>query len=228
MSFLKVKVKDIPEKQRPRERLMLFGPEYLSNQELLAIILGIGSKKENVIDMSTRILSQGNLFELSQKNVGFFTKTLGVGIAKACKIVSIFELAKRTNSFENLERIFVKSSKDIASIMIPKLSNLKKEEIHVILLNTKQEILKTSKVFTGSLNKSLIHPREIYKVALEESAAKIILVHNHPSGDPTPSQADFKITERISIAGEILDIELLDHIIIGDNDHYSFRENDQL
>lgn len=208
----------------PREKLIKNGISSLSDYELLAIILNTGTKKENVLELSKRITSKYSLQNLCSQNVSSLTRELGIGKAKACKILSILELSRRLN-LPIEENPIIKSAKDIANILIPKISHLETENLIAIYLNSRKKIIKMSTLFVGSLNESLINPREIFKTALEESASGVILAHNHPSGDPTPSESDLESTKDIKKAGEIMGIDVLDHIIIAGNNYWSLRES---
>jgi len=219
-----MKIKDLSSDERPRERLIEHGPKTLSNAELLAIILRQGSKKENVVELSTRLLRKYNLKSLSRLKITTLKKILGIGEAKACQIVACFELSRRLARFNKEKRIQINSAKDIAKLFIPEMSTLKQEHFVGIYLDSRKRIIKEETIFIGSLNTSVIHPREIFQVALSEGAAAIIVLHNHPSGDPEPSDEDIEITKQLHAAGKILGIELLDHVIIGDKKYYSLRE----
>jgi len=208
----------------PRERLIKHGADVLANYELLAIILNTGTKEENVLELSKRIDNKYSLKNLCSQSVSSLTKELGIGNAKACKILAISELSRRLNLPSN-ESTFIKSAKDVFELLSPKISHLKKENLLAIYLSSRRKVIKISTIFVGSLNESLIHPREIFKIALEENASAIILAHNHPSGDPTPSESDLKSTKELRLAGEVMGIEVLDHIIIGEGNYWSLRES---
>jgi|SRR3989344_1069290 len=214
-----MKIKDIPLENRPIERLQKDGIETLSKAELLAIILKTGNKNENVIDMCNKLLAKyENLSKCSLKEL---QSIKGIGKVKASQILAIFELNKRI-SLSNKKQI-IKSAKDVFNYSFLKL-NKDKENFMVLYLDTKNKIIKDEIISIGTLNSSLVHPREVFKNAIKESANSIILVHNHPSGDPKPSEEDKRITKIIFNAGEMLSIKVLDHVIIGDNKWFSFRE----
>ncbi len=221
----KLTIKEFPKEERPRERLMLHGPKALSNAELLAVILRNGSKKENVLELSRRLLQENNLKSLSRKRINTLRNTLGIGEAKACQICACFELSRRLAAFSEQKGSSITQAKDIARRMIPSMSSLKKEHFKALFLNTRQAIIKEETIFIGTLNSSLIHPREIFSAAIEEGAAAIILLHNHPSGDPLPSEEDEEVTAQLVQAGKIIGIEVLDHIIIGHKKYFSFKEH---
>lgn len=220
----KLKIKDLPLEERPRERLIKQGPKALSNAELLAILLRNGSVEENVLDLSKRLLNEYNLKSLSRRSVNRLKAVFGIGEVKACQIIAAFELGRRLASFTDTKKQKIESAKDISKIFIPEMSSLKKEHFKGIYLDSRKKIIKEETIFIGTLNSSVIHPREIFQVALAEGAAALILVHNHPSGDPKPSDDDIEITKQLVKAGEILGIEVLDHIIIGNKRYFSFRE----
>lgn len=219
-----LKIKDIPPEERPRERLTKNGPKALSNAELLAIILGNGSKKENVLELSKKLLKENNLKSLSRKRVNSLKNNLGIGEAKACQIIACFELGRRLAAFRDDKKPMINNVQDIVKIFMLEMVSLKKEHFKAVFLDSRKRIIKDETIFIGSLNASIIHPREIFQAALEEGAAAVILLHNHPSGNPEPSDDDIEITKQLVKAGEILGIEVLDHIVIGNKRYFSFKE----
>ena len=219
-----MKIKSLPLDDRPREKLIKHGPATLSDSELLAIILGTGTKKEDVLSLSNKLLSKFDIKKLSRARISNLKKSLGVGDVKACQISACFELGRRLAKFKEYKNAILREAKDAAKIFIPEMSSLKKEHFKGIYLNSRKRIIRTETLFIGSLNESVIHPREIFQIALEENAAALILLHNHPSGDPTPSNFDIKITKELIKAGEILGIPVLDHIIIGAGKYISLKE----
>ena len=214
----------IHQEEYPREKLIQHGPQVLTNYELLALILNTGTKEENVLELSKRITSKYPLKKLCSQNISSLTRELGIGQAKACKILAISELSRRL-TLPVQKAKYIRSAKDIAEMLIPKISHLEIEHLIGIYLNSRKRIITEKTLFIGSLNESIINSREIFKIALEEGASAVILAHNHPSGDPTPSVADITSTKDIFRAGEIMGIDLLDHIIIGDNKYWSLKEN---
>ncbi len=224
MHEYKLRIKDFPLEERPRERLVRKGSGSLSDAELLAVVIRTGNKKENVLDLSKRVIKKYDLKVLSRARVGSLKKTFGVGEAKACQIIACFELGRRMSCFKREKKDVANSAKDIARILMPQLSGLKKEHFLGLFLDSRKRIIGQETIFIGSLDCSVIHPREIFKIALAESAAAMILVHNHPSGDPSPSEEDIEVSEQIVGAGNILGIQVLDHIIIGDNRFVSLKE----
>jgi DNA repair protein RadC len=219
-----MRIKRLPVGDKPREKLIKHGSKILTNSELLAIILRTGNKKEDVLNLSNRLLKRYNLKSLSRIKISTLKKELGIGDAKACQITSCFELGRRLASFKENKKPTIRKAKDVAKLFIPEMSSLKKEHLKGIYLDSRKRIIKEETIFIGSLNESVIHPREIYQIALNEGAAALILLHNHPSGDPTPSDSDIKTTKILVKAGNLLGIDLLDHIIIGENKYISFRE----
>ena len=220
-----MKIKDIPKEGRPRERFLKQGPETLSDAELFAILLRTGSKGENVIDMSNRLLAEYSLDKLFECSLSELQKIKGIGPSKAMQILTTAELQKRANQSKNpVKRI--SCAEDVFNLMHERLKDKKEEQFYVLMLNT-QNILITDPIMIskGILDASILHPREVFKPAIKNSASKIILVHNHPSGDPNPSQEDLDITAKIIKAGEEIGIKVLDHIIIGRNDHWNWKES---
>jgi DNA repair protein RadC len=218
-----IKICDFPHDEKPRERLMRSGGDALSNSELLAIILEKGIRGMNVVDLSKGILAKYGLAELSMINVASLSKIKGIGPAKACQIVACFELGRRLAS-SGREMQQISCAKDVFEILSPKLRELKQEHFIGVFLDTKKNILKTESIFVGSLDSTVLHPREILKIAVMESAAAIIIAHNHPSGDPTPSDDDLRTTRQIAAACREMAIPLLDHIVIGHDNFTSIRE----
>ena len=221
-----IKVIDIPEEERPIEKLLMNGPETLSNPELLAIILRSGTRGENIISLSTRILAEFNgLDGLLEAGLNEITSIKGIKNIKASQIMAIGELVKRINRLDLIkERNRIASPRDIAEVIMKDMVLLKQEVLKLIMLDTKNNIIGIKDVFKGSLNTSIVHPREIFKEALKKSSSSIIICHNHPSGDPTPSKEDINITIRLKECGKIMGIDLLDHLIIGNNKYISLKE----
>lgn len=219
-----MRINDIAKNMRPRERFLEYGSEALSEAELLAIILRTGTIQENVIEMSNRLISTyglENLFECSLKEL---QNIKGIGISKALQILSVFELSKRYE-LSKKRKEHIKCAKDVFDVLYDKLKNEMQENFYIILLNSKNRIIKTQRISLGILDASLVHPREVFRSAIRNSSNKIILAHNHPSGDCTPSKEDIEITKKLIDAGKLIGIEIIDHVIIGDNDHWSWNEN---
>lgn len=217
-------VKDVAQQERPRERLLQFGASALSNQELLAIILGSGTREESVLDISTKLLKEfETLVNLKQATLEELQQIKGIGKVKSITLLAMFELGKRANLPSNKVRTGIKHPNDAAEYLMPLMSQLTQEHFVVLFLNVKNEIIHNQTVFIGSLNASIVHPREIFREAVKRSAASIICAHNHPSGNPTPSPEDIAVTKRIAEAGMIIGIDLLDHLIIGDYTYLSMK-----
>ena len=202
--------------ERPRERLVAKGVSYLSDSELLALLLEKGTKGEGVVDLSHRLINTHGLCSLNSLSLAELMKLKGIGIAKACKIIASFELSRRVSSGKIIGKK-IDSAADVASYYTPKLKDLKKEHFYALLLDSKNRIIKEELISVGTLNSSLVHPREVFKSAIKESANAIILVHNHPSGDCEASESDKETTIRLLAIGRILNIQLVDHIIIGND-----------
>ncbi len=219
-----MRIKDIPKEGRPRERFLKYGPETLSDAELFAILLRTGSKGENVVDMSNRLIAEYGLDKLFDCSLKELQGIKGIGPSKAMQILTIAELQKRANQSKNpVKRI--SCAEDVFNLMHEKLKGKKEENFYVIMLNTKNHLIGEPVLITkGVLDASIVHPREIFKPAIKNSASRIILVHNHPSGDPNPSQEDLDITEKIIQSGEELGIKVLDHIIIGSDKWWGWKE----
>lgn len=222
-----MKIKDIPLENRPRERLKQNGIEALSNSELFAIILQKGTQKENVIDMSNRLLSKYSIDKLSECSLTELKDIPGIGDAKAMQIMAISELSKRIKGGSIAEKV-VSNSEDVAKYYMEKLRDKKKEHFIAVFLDSKNKIIKDELISIGILNASLVHPREVFKEAIKHSANSIILVHNHPSGDILPGDSDREVTKIINETGKILQIKLLDHVIISQDKYYSFKDKNWL
>ena len=218
-------IRDYPEEERPRERLVKEGPETLSNQELLAIILRTGTKQESVLQLSYRIIQYfEGLRLLKDASIEELTSLNGVGPAKAVQLIAAMELGRRVSRLQQEERYTIRSPEDGANYVMEDMRFLSQEHFVCLYLNTKNQVLHRQTVFVGSLNASIVHPREVFREAFRRSAASLICFHNHPSGDPTPSREDIEVTKRLSECGKMLGIDMLDHIIIGDQKFVSLKE----
>lgn len=216
-------IKDISVSERPRERLLEKGADSLSDSEILALILEKGSVGESVIELSHRLINCYGLDSLNSLSLSELMKLKGIGLAKASKIVAAFELSKRVNAGKVLGKE-INSASDVASYYMEKLKDSKKEHFYALLLDSKNRIIKEELISVGTLNASLVHPREVFKSAIKESANAIILVHNHPSGDCEPSFEDYSITKKLKEAGELINVKFLDHIIVTGNNWVSVSE----
>jgi len=217
-------IKDMPIQDRPRERLLKHGAKSLNTYELLAILLRTGTKNDSVIDVSKRLVYELNhLSDLKEMTVMELQKFKGIGKTKAITLKAALELGRRVMEEQN-EMIQISSPKAVYELLKYDLRDLKQEVLVVLYLDLKTNLIAKKEVFRGSLNQSLVHPREIFKYAVKYSAYQIILVHNHPSGDPTPSNQDIQLTKAVKKAGEMMQIHLLDHIIIGYQSYQSISE----
>jgi DNA repair protein RadC len=218
-----MKIKEMSEDSRPRERLVKFGIQNLSDAEILALILEKGTRKENVIEMSQRLLGKYGIDKLSECSLSELQEISGIGFAKACQISALFEFSKRHYASRNNIKI-IKCANDVFDYFHGRLKDEKQENFIVLLLSTKNHIIGEQLISKGILDASIVHPREIFKPAIKNSASKIILVHNHPSGDSNPSDEDLEITDKLIAAGKLIDIQILDHVIIGNGNFWSWIE----
>jgi len=217
-------IKELPEDERPREKLLRNGSEYLSNAELIALIIRTGNRERTAVELAQDILNYfGGLKSLVNLSMEEIQKIKGVGIAKSAEIKAVVELYKRLSASSARERLIVKNPQDAANIVEPELRYLKQEEFRIILLDVKSQVISVPCISKGGLDSSIVHPREVFKPAIKRSSAAIIMVHNHPSGVPDPSNQDIEITEKIIEAGCVLGIEVIDHLIIGDGSYISMK-----
>jgi DNA repair protein RadC len=218
-------IHDLPKSERPRERLKQFGPEALSAQELLALIIGRGVSKRSVITIAQELLSRfGNIKAISEATLEELSQIKGIGFAKAAQIKACFELGKRQDLEPELKDFDIKDPQSVIKAIRASIKDKAKEHFKLILLNSRNKIIGISTVSIGSLNASIVHPREVFKDAIMHNANSVILAHNHPSGDPEPSEDDLIITKRLTESGKLLGIEVIDHIIIVKNGFLSFKE----
>jgi DNA repair protein RadC len=218
------RIKDLDQHERPRERLARLGPEVLSTAELLAILLGVGVEGENAIQLGRRLLQDFNgLTGLRRATHTEICSQHGIGTAKAAQVIAAIDLGRRVASQTLQDRPIVHSPEDAADLVQYEMSSLEQEQLRVILLNTRNHVLRVQKIYQGSLNSSQVRVGELFRPAIRENAAAIIVVHNHPSGDPSPSADDLAITKAIVQAGRLLDIQVLDHIIIGQGQFVSLN-----
>lgn len=217
-------IKQLPPNERPRERLLVHGAEALTDTELVALVLATGSKAESALDLARRLLVRFPLDELIQVQAEELLSLSGVGAAKAARVKAAVELAKRINAISVWDKPVIEGPRTAVELVMEDLRHRKREHFRVLLLDTKNRLIKQRDVHIGTANSSLVHPREVFREAVRSSAVSCILVHNHPSGDPTPSHEDITITQRLVQAGEIVGIDVLDHIIIGDRKFLSFKQ----
>jgi DNA repair protein RadC len=222
------RIKDWPEDERPRERLLQFGEGTLSEAQLLAILLRTGDRTRGAtaVDLAHQLLTtfDGKLEALSSATVQELCQVPGIGLAKACEIKAAFEIGRRWLAQQGGGLEQFRSSKDVANYYMPLFAGKKREQFQVVLLDQKHRRLREVMVSQGSLTASVVHPREVFHLAIRDSAAAIICVHNHPSGDPQPSQEDRALTTRLVEAGRLLGIQVLDHIIVGRDTYMSFAD----
>lgn len=216
-----MKIKDLPKIERPREKLEKYGPEKLSNSELLAILLRTGAKGVNVVELSNKIFKQFSGAGLAKASVGELKKTFGLGAAKACEIAACFELGRRL--LHNKQSALLLSPHDVWE-QLKDMRDHKKEHFVVFYLDARNQEMKRETISVGTLNANLVHPREVFEPAIQHSAAQVIIAHNHPSGDPEPSQEDIALTKRLVESGKILGIEVIDHVVAAKDSFASFKE----
>jgi len=218
-------IRDVHEADRPRERLIRQGAKSLSNQELIAILLRTGTKQESVLHLANRVLTYfEQLHELKTATIEEMTAVKGIGEAKGVQLLAAIELGRRLAQQQTDGKFTVRSPKDAATYLMADMTSLKQENFVVLFMNVKNQVIHRQTIFIGSLNASIVHPREIFREAVKRSAASIICAHNHPSGNPAPSPEDIEVTKRLQEAGHIMGIELLDHVIIGDHQFISLKE----
>ena len=218
-------IHDLPMSERPRERLQKHGPEALSSQELLALIIGRGVSKKSVMTIAQELLVKfGNIKAISQATIEELSQIKGIGFAKAAQIKACFELGKRQDLEPELKDFDIKDPQSVIKAIRTSIKDKAKEHFKLILLNTRNKIIGISTISIGTLNTSLVHPREVFKEAIIHNAMSVVLAHNHPSGDPEPSEDDLTITRRLVEAGKILGVEVIDHIIISKNGFFSFKD----
>ncbi len=218
-------IRDLPADLRPRERMVYAGPGALSTAELLAIILRVGGRGESVIRMAERLLVQfGGIAGLAQAGFDELCQQHGVGEAKAAQIKAALELGKRLLVALPQDRLQVRSPADVANLLMMEMGLLEQEHLRTVLLDTKNNVIRVTTVYAGSLNTAVVRVGEVFREAIRANCASIIVVHNHPSGDPTPSPEDIRVTEMLVEAGALLDVAVLDHLIIGRNRYVSLKE----
>jgi DNA repair protein RadC len=220
-----LRIMDLPENERPQEKMFKYGVEALSNTELLALILRSGTNGENILNLCNRILKEaGGLNGLLNLSAEEHMNLKGIKHAKAAQLLALAEISKRFKSYKANDTFKISQPKDAADLVMESMRYLKQEVLKVILVNTKNVVIMIKDISMGSLNSSIVHPREVFSDAVKRSAASLIVCHNHPSGDPSPSSEDINITHRLKECGKILGIDLLDHIIIGNGYYISLKE----
>ncbi|USG64136.1 DNA repair protein RadC [Brevibacillus ruminantium] len=225
----KIHMKNVPYYDRPRERLLREGAAYLSDAELIAIMLRTGREKETAFQLAQRLLATfGDIGGLAQASHAELTDIKGIGPVKAIELQASFELGRRVLEFSRNQRTTIRLPRDVANLMQHELRHLTQEHFVCLFLNTKNQVIGKQTIFVGSLDASIVHPREVFKEAIKRSSASVICLHNHPSGDPTPSREDIAVTRTLKEAGELIGISLLDHVIIGDGSYVSLKEQGYL
>lgn len=220
-----VAMRDLPSEDRPRERLLRYGPQALSTMELMAILLRTGTRDYSAVGLAEHLLSKcGGLRGVAKASVRELSKIKGIGPVKAVEIAACVELGRRLSTRVSEPRPIITSPEDAADLLLPEIMGETKEHFLSLLLDTKNRVIKTLTVSVGSLDSSIVHPREVFKDAITHSAASILVAHNHPSGDLTPSPEDKAVTRRLVEAGQLLGIEVLDHLILGDGRWLSLKE----
>ena len=209
-------IRDLPQGERPRERLKQYGAKQLNNTEPIAILLRTGMQGENVLALSSRLLARfDGLAGLGRTTFVELCGERGLSEAKACQLLAAIELGRRFVSLAPTERMVINSPEDVANLLMAEMAPLDQEHLRVLLLNTRNEVLSVQEIYVGNVNTSVVRPAEVVRPAVQDNAPSIIVVHNHPSGDPTPSTEDVGITKELVSAGRLLGVELLDHVIIG-------------
>ena len=218
-------IKELPSDERPREKLRDNGAQVMSNSELLAILLRSGNQDESALRLAEHLLErQGGLAGLGGATAEALEQVKGIGEAKASTVLAAIELGRRVALLEPAQRLTIKAPDDVAALLLPRFRYESREHFLAVLLSTKNHVLKTAVISIGSLNASIVHPRELFREAINCRAAAVILAHNHPSGDPTPSPEDVALTRKLVEAGSLLDIPVLDHLILGDGKFISLKE----
>lgn len=218
-------LRDVPNEERPRERMQHVGAHALSNAEIVAILLRTGTVAESATRLAQRLLHEsGSLRNLADFSLSQLTAIRGIGPAKALQILAGIELGRRVSRTALHEKPTISSPRDAAMLLMEEMRYLQKEHFVCLFLNTKNEVIAKETLSIGSLNATLVHPREVFRAAIKQSSAAIICAHNHPSGDPTPSREDIHMTERLVEAGRIVGIDVLDHLVLGDGVFVSLKE----
>ena len=223
-------IKEIPLNDRPREKMAANGAAVLTDAELIAILLRTGTAEKSAIDIASEMTADGGLYKrlAGITRLNELTNIKGLGQAKAATVLAALEIGRRIASAKPLEKIHLSCPQDVANFLMPRLRYAAKEQFVVILLNGKNKVIGTEVVSEGSLSSSIVHPREVFAPAMLHHAAAIMVAHNHPSGDPKPSLKDEEVTRMLLRSGKVLGIPMIDHVIIGDGNYYSFLENEAL
>lgn len=218
-------IKELPLDERPREKMKERGAQAMGNSELLAILLRTGAAEESALRLAENLLErEGGLAGLGRATLEEVEQVRGIGEAKAVTLLAAMELGRRVASLAPQDRPAIRTPEDVAALLMPRFRYETRESFVAVLLSTKNHVLKTAVISVGSLNASIVHPRELFREAINASAAAVIVAHNHPSGDPTPSPEDVELTRKLAEAGKMLDIPVLDHVILGDGKYISLKE----
>lgn len=223
------RLNELPNEMRPRERMASSGAHQLSDVELLAILLSTGNKETNVLELASNLLkAHKGITGLRDLSLSELTQQKGIGVAKATTVLAALELGKRVHNSTAAYRAVIENSSDAGILLESRLRHLDREHFCILLLSSSKTVIGIETISIGTLNHSLVHPREVFKQAIRHSASTIVLAHNHPSGNCFPSKEDIAVTERLVEAGKIIGIDVIDHIIVGEDSYYSFHENDLL
>jgi len=218
-------IRDLPQAERPRERLKNYGAASLSNVELTAVLLRTGVEGESVLNLATRLLTGfKGLSGMARASFNELCREKGISEAKACQLLAALELGRRLTSLQPEDRPVISNPRDVANLLMGEMGFLEQEHLRVVLLNTRNQVLGISEVYVGNVSGAVIRAAEVLRPAVRENCPSIILVHNHPSGDPTPSADDVRVTEQIVEAGKLLDIDVLDHVVLGRQRFVSLKE----
>lgn len=222
-----LRVRDLPLEEKPREKMIAQGPQSLSVAELVAILMGVGTKKEEVMQMAQRILKEyGETAIVNERNAQKLADSLAIPLPKACQIVASFELGRRYFQKRSGRAVFI-STANQAFDYLKDMGSMKKEQLRGLYLNSRYQVIHEEVISVGSLTANIVHPREVFQPAIEHGAVAILIAHNHPSGDLAPTLADHEVTERLMTAGKVLGIDLLDHLIIADDEYLSILPNNE-
>lgn len=220
-------IRDLAPQERPREKMIQNGPETLSSAELLAILIRTGTRDRSALDLANRILSlsEDGLSHLGRCSIEDLATVNGIGPSKACQILAGVELGRRMTRAKLMNPRILNHPREVAAYLIEDMKDLRQEWFRILLLNNRKQVLAYETISVGTLNASLVHPRDVFEKAIRRNASTIILVHNHPSGNPSPSDEDRLLTRRLTDAGALMGIDVIDHVIVGNGSYYSFKEN---
>ncbi len=222
-------IHDLPREDRPRERLQEVGVDNLSTQELLTLIIERGQKGRNALTIAQNLLAHfGNLTKIKEASIEELQEIKGIGFATACKLKAAFKLGEKAQTHHKRYGQKIENPEDVYNLLKNNLQDKKKEHFKLLSLTSRSGLIAVDNISSGSLNSNIVHPREVFASAISNRAAQVILAHNHPSGDPEPSEEDLKITKRLVEAGKILGVKVADHVILSEGDYFSFAKNNLL